>query len=224
MCGRFSLFSSFEDIIQAFDVEKMINEDEYTKNYNIAPTQNILSIINDGQMNRMGYLSWGLIPSWSKDPKIRTKMINARSETVVEKPSFRESFKRRRCLIPMDSFFEWQQISSSKQPFRIKMKNDQLFAVAGLWDTWRSSTGEKINSCTMLTTSPNELMSSLHHRMPVILPTKAYETWLNTLEQDTQLLQSLLVPYPASDMEAYAVSTAVNSVRNNDQSLIQQIS
>jgi len=224
MCGRFSLFSSFEDIIQAFDVEKMINEDEYTKTYNIAPTQNIISIINDGHMNRMGYLSWGLIPSWSKDPKIRTKMINARSETVDEKPSFRESFIRRRCLIPMDSFFEWKQTSSSKQPYRIKMKNDRLFVVAGLWDTWYSSTGERINSCTILTTSPNELMSSLHHRMPVILPQKEYETWLNPLKQDTQELRSLLVSYPASDMEAYPVSTAVNSVRNNDQSLIQQIS
>ncbi|QOV11575.1 SOS response-associated peptidase [Viridibacillus arvi] len=224
MCGRFSLFSSFEDIIQAFDVEKMINDEEYTKTYNIAPTHNIISIINDGHVNRMGHLSWGLIPRWSKDPKIRTKMINARSETVDEKPSFRESFNRRRCLIPMDSFFEWQQTSSSKQPYRIKMKNDQLFAVAGLWDTWYSQTGKKVNSCTMLTTSPNELMSTLHHRMPVILPQKEYETWLNPREQDTQLLRSLLVPYPASDMEAYAVSTAVNSVRNNDQSLIQQIS
>ncbi|MEX3624982.1 SOS response-associated peptidase [Viridibacillus arvi] len=224
MCGRFSLFSSFEDIIQTFDVEKMINEDEYTKTYNIAPTHDIITIINDGRINRMGKLRWGLIPKWASDPKISAKMINARSETIDEKPSFRESFIRRRCIIPMDSFFEWKQDNAIKQPFRIKMKNEQLFAVAGIWDTWYSSTGERINSCTMLTTSPNELMSSLHHRMPVILPKKEYENWLNPLEQDTQVLRSLLVPYPTSGMDAYPVSTAVNSVRNNDQSLIQQIS
>ena len=180
MCGRFTLFATYEEIIDQFDIQKAFDEYYYTESFNIAPTQKVVAIINDGRMNRMGNLKWGLIPSWEKDDKTASKLINARSETIHEKPSFKKSFSQRRCLIPMDSFFEWKRVEKKKTSMRVKMKDDSLFAVAGLWDTWQSPTGEAIHTCTFLTTEPNDLMKDIHDCMPVILPKEHQSIWLDS--------------------------------------------
>lgn len=223
MCGRFTLFASFEKILEEFDIQRAIEEIFYEASYNIAPSQLILSIINDGVKNRMGFLKWGLIPSWAKDEKIASKMINARSETVNEKPSFKKSFYQRRCIIPMDSFYEWKREGNTKIPMRIKMKDDSLFGVAGLWDTWKTPTGEAIHTCTILTTEPNDLMKEIHDRMPVILPKEQQMIWLNPYNRDEHQLQTLLVPFDKDQMVAYPVSDKVNSPKNNSAELIERI-
>jgi putative SOS response-associated peptidase YedK len=223
VCGRFTLFATYEEIIDQFDILKAFDEYYYTESYNIAPTQKVVAIINDGRINRMGHLKWGLIPAWAKDAKIASKLINARSETVHEKPSFKKSFSQRRCLIPMDSFFEWKRIEKTKTPMRIKMKDDSLFAVAGLWDTWQSPTGEAIHTCTILTTEPNDLMKDIHDRMPVILPKEHQSIWLDSTIHDNEQLRSLLLPFPADEMTAYEVSDKVNSPKNNAVDLIKPV-
>lgn len=224
MCGRFTLFASFEKILEEFDIQQAIEEIFYETSYNIAPSQQILTIINDGQKNRMGFLKWGLVPAWARDEKMASKMINARSETVDEKPSFRKSFYQRRCLIPMDSFFEWKKEGNSKTPMRITMKDNSLFGVAGLWDTWKSPTGEAIHTCTILTTEPNDLMRGIHDRMPVILSKEQHLTWLDPRIRDKDQLKSLLVPFDTEKMIAYQVSELVNSPKNNSEELIARIS
>lgn len=222
MCGRYSLFSDIRIIEERFG-EVTFEEDEYVPSYNIAPSQHILTVINDGSKNRLGYLKWGLIPIWAKDPKVGFKMINARSETVHEKPSFRESFKKKRCLILADSFFEWKRSDRDKVPMLIKLKSDEPFAMAGLWETWKSSTGEPIHTCTILTTKPNELMSSIHDRMPVILKPENEQTWLDTSIQDIKQLHHLLQPFEDNRLEAFEVSTLVNSPKNNSPEVVQQV-
>jgi len=222
MCGRYSLFSDIRIIEERFG-EVTFDEDEYAPSYNIAPSQQILTVINDGSKNRLGYLKWGLLPPWAKDPKVGFKMINARSETVHEKPSFRESFKKKRCLIVADSFFEWKRTDHDKVPMLIKLKSGEPFAMAGLWETWKSSTGEPIHTCTILTTEPNELMSSIHDRMPVILKTEDEQTWLDSSIQDINQLQRLLLPFENNLLEAFEVSTMVNSPKNNSPAIIQRV-
>jgi len=223
LCGRFTLFATYQYLISDFDIQEMFEEAYYEESYNIAPTHNIVSVINDGTKNRMGYLKWGLIPSWAKDEKMASKMINARSETVDEKPSFKKSFYQKRCIIPMDSFYEWKREGKMKTPMRIKLKDDSLFGVAGLWDSWKAPSGEVIHTCTILTTQPNELMAEIHDRMPVILPKEHQKEWLNPSNQDKEQLKSLLVPFPATQMLAYEVSNKVNSPRNNSAELIQRV-
>lgn len=223
MCGRFTLFASYEKLLEEFDVDKAIPEELYRESYNIAPSQQVIAIIHDGSKNRMGYLKWGFIPSWAKDDKFAHKMINARSETVDEKPSFKQSFFRKRCIIPMDSFYEWKKEGKSKIPMRIKMKDDSLFAVAGLWDTWQSPEGA-VHTCTILTTSSNELMQTINDRMPVILPKEYRQIWLDSQFQDRDRLKDLLVPYPSELLTAYPVSDKVNSPKNNSIELIEEIS
>ena len=159
---------------------------------------------------------WGLIPFWAKDPSIGHKMINARAETVDEKPSFEHSLQRERCLVIADGFYEWKKEGSTKQPYRITLKNKELFGFAGLWDTWNSTTGDIIDSCSIITTTPNDLMASIHDRMPVILSQDSERVWLDQTIVDSCFLKSLLVPYPANLMMAYEVSTLVNSPKNNE--------
>jgi putative SOS response-associated peptidase YedK len=223
MCGRFTLFTTYEYLLSEFDIQQVFDKEYYEESYNIAPTHNVVSIINDGTKNRMGYLKWGLIPSWAKDDKMASKMINARSETVDEKPSFKKSFYQRRCIIPMDSFYEWKRDGKVRTPLRIKMRDDSLFAVAGLWDTWKNPSGESIHTCTILTTESNELMADIHDRMPVILSKEKRSIWLNPSIHDKEQLKSLLVPYDADEMMAYEVSEKVNSPKNNSVELIQQV-
>jgi len=224
MCGRFTLSASFPEIIDRFAIEAAIEEELYSASYNIAPSHSVLSVINDGRRNRLGYLKWGLIPSWAKDEKIGFKLINARAETLAEKPSFREAYKNRRCLVIADSFYEWKrQDQKNKTPMRIKLKSDALFAMAGLWERWKSPEGKTIYSCTVITTTPNDLVKDIHDRMPVILKREDEQTWLDPTIRTPQELNRLLTPLPEELIEAYEVSSLVNSPKNNSPQLIQKI-
>ncbi|MDR4886952.1 SOS response-associated peptidase [Fredinandcohnia sp. QZ13] len=224
MCGRFTLFAEFDDILNRFDIETTIEQDLYIPSYNIAPSHSVLSVINDGRRNRLGYLRWGFVPSWAKDDKIGYKMINARAETLAEKPSFRHAFKHRRCLVIADSFYEWKKgADKSKTPMRIKLSSDELFAMAGIWERWNSPDGNALYSCSIITTTPNELMKDIHDRMPAILRKEDEKLWLNPSLDDVSKISDLLKPLAAEEMEAYEVSSLVNSPRNNSPNVIQKI-
>ncbi|MBM6617859.1 SOS response-associated peptidase [Bacillus suaedaesalsae] len=224
MCGRFTLYADYRYLVDRFDIEAAIQEELYSPNYNVAPSQSVISVINDGEMNRLGKMRWGLIPSFAKDEKIGYKMINARAETLTEKPSFRNAYKKRRCLVLADSIYEWKRLDAkTKQPMRIKLKSDDVFAMAGIWEHWKSPTGDRIFSCSVITTTPNEVVADIHDRMPVILQREDEKNWLNPAISDTDYLNQLLQPFPAEFMEAYEVSSLVNSPRNNSPHLIQKI-
>lgn len=221
MCGRFTLTAdqdSFEDrfSLTGFDLG-------WVPSFNIAPTQEVLTVTNDGSENRPELMRWGLVPSWAKDPKIGNRMINARSETLTEKPSFRTAFKRRRCLIPADGFYEWKREGKAKKPMLITANPGGLFAFAGLWETWKQPDGSWLLTCAIITTSANEFMTSIHGRMPVILPREFEASWLDPEEQDTAMLSELLLPYDSDRMEGYEVSTLVNSPRNNFPEVIEPV-
>jgi putative SOS response-associated peptidase YedK len=219
MCGRFTLFTDFPILQERFDFD---NEIEVRPRYNIAPSQDILTVVNDGDKNKAGLLKWGLVPVWAKDKKIGYKMINARGETVNEKPSFKRLLKRRRCLIVADSFYEWKKTEEGKQPLRIKLKNDEPFGFAGLWDRWEQD-GEEINSCTIITTKPNSLMEEIHDRMPVILNKESESIWLDRTIDESEYLKRLLSPFDSEQMEAFKVSTLVNSPKNDIKEAIDMI-
>ncbi|MES1040906.1 SOS response-associated peptidase [Peribacillus simplex] len=222
MCGRFTLFTDIEEIKDRFDIQGSFDE-EYQFSYNIAPSQSVLSVINDGARNRLGYLRWGLIPFWAKDEKVGYKMINARAETIAEKASFRNAYMRKRCLIIADSFYEWKKTPERKIPMRIKLKNHAPFGMAGIWESWKSPEGISVYSCSVITTVPNELMTSIHDRMPVILKPEDEKDWLNPTNNDPAYLQQYLKSFDSEQMEAFEVSTDVNSTKNNSLTLIQQI-
>ncbi|MCZ0874518.1 SOS response-associated peptidase [Peribacillus sp. AS_2] len=222
MCGRFTLFTDIEEIKERFDIQGSFDE-EYQFSYNIAPSQSVLSVINDGVRNRLGFLRWGLIPFWAKDEKAGYKMINARAETIAEKASFRNAYRKKRCMIIADSFYEWKKTPERKIPMRIKLKNHAPFGMAGLWESWKSPEGISIYSCSVITTVPNELMTSIHDRMPVILKPEDEKDWLNPSINDPAYLQKYLKSFDSEQMEAFEVSTDVNSTKNNSPNLIQQI-
>ncbi|MGG3498016.1 SOS response-associated peptidase [Peribacillus simplex] len=222
MCGRFTLFTDIEEIKDRFDIQGSFDE-EYQFSYNIAPSHSVLSVINDGARNRLGYLRWGLIPFWAKDEKVGYKMINARAESIAEKASFKNAYKKKRCLIIADSFYEWKKEPERKIPMRIKLKNHAPFGMAGLWESWKSPEGINIYSCSVITTVPNELMTSIHDRMPVILKPEDEKDWLNPSINDPAHLQQYLKSFDPEQMEAFEVSTDVNSTKNNSPNLIQQI-
>ncbi|HEX3032536.1 MAG TPA: SOS response-associated peptidase [Bacillota bacterium] len=210
MCGRFSL-SKIDQLSLRFGVEAVGGQ----ARYNIAPTQTIPVVVND-QEPRLVQMRWGLIPSWAKDKSLGNKMINARAETVAEKPSFKGSLVSRRCIIPADGFFEWKDLRDmGKQPYRITHRDEQLLGFAGLWDVWSSPEGERVYSCTIITTTPNELMAPIHNRMPVILTRETEMIWLDPTLVQPQLLQEVLRPYPSDLLKAYPVSKAVNSSTND---------
>ncbi|WP_216828605.1 SOS response-associated peptidase [Alkalihalobacterium elongatum] len=222
MCGRFTLSADPSLLKERFEIVNDF-EDQYAVRYNIAPSQNILTVINDGQDNRAGYLRWGLIPSWAKDPKIGYKLINARAETLAEKPSFKQAYKKRRCLVIADSFYEWKKVKNKKVPVRIKLKQEGVFAMAGLWERWKSTDDNIIYSCTIITTSPNLFMKDIHDRMPVILTKETEKVWLHNKIEDPHTLDDILQPYPPEEMEAYQVSTEVNSPKNDSPTLINPL-
>jgi putative SOS response-associated peptidase YedK len=184
--------------------------------YNIAPSQSVAVVANNGQ-SKVELFRWGLIPSWAKDAAIGNRMINARAESLAEKPSFRAAYKRRRCLILADGFYEWRQELGGKvkTPMYIRLKSSQPFAFAGLWETWQPPDAEPVLSCTIITTAPNALMEKIHNRMPVILKAEAHAQWLDPAEQTPDKLDKLLKPYPASQMVAYPVSRLVNDPKND---------
>ncbi len=221
MCGRFTLTVSPDELQAAFPNFHI--PVDIPPSYNIAPSQPIPVIINDGK-NNLDFYRWGLIPSWTKAENFgKFNLINARSETVAEKASFKSSFRRRRCLILTDGFFEWSKSSSGKgkNPYYITLKDQSPFAFAGLWDLWYSSEGDPLKSACILTTTPNDLLKPIHNRMPVILPPESYADWLKPEEGRPEDFQSFLTPYPAAVMQAYPVSTFVNSPKNNSPQCIQ---
>ena len=187
--------------------------------YNISPSQPVAAVraTPAGSGRELAFLRWGLIPSWSKDPAIGNRLINARAETAREKPSFRNAFRRRRCLIPTNGFYEWQRRERGKQPYFVRMRDDRLFAFAGLWDRWESPDKGVIESCTILTTAANAILAPIHDRMPVILPPAEYARWLDPGLPDTDSLGPLLVPFPAEDMLASPVSPRVNAPTVDDE-------
>lgn len=223
MCGRYTLFAEYAELVERFQIGAAIEEDQYVISYNIAPSQHVAAVINDGKQNRMGYLRWGLIPPWAKDEKIGYKTINARAETLSEKPSFRNAFMKKRCIIPADSFYEWKREEGTKTPMRIKLKSGAPFAMAGLWESWKSKEGKVVHSCSVITTEPNRLMSTIHDRMPVIFKEEDESSWLNPKHTDPDYLRQFLKPFDEAQMEAFEVSSEVNSVKNNGPHLIQEI-
>ncbi len=214
MCGRFTLTATPEELADAFPQFSVPRQ--MSPHYNIAPTQPIAVVPNDGR-GAVDFFIWGLIPAWAKDPSVGSRLINARSETLAEKPSFRSAYKRRRCLVLADGFFEWQKIPAQrgKQPQYITLADRKPFAFAGLWEQWSSPDGSEIKSATIITTTPNKLMAKFHDRMPVILAPENYARWLDPAERSPDALQDLLVPFPASRMAHYPVSTLVNSPGND---------
>lgn len=222
MCGRFTLTVDPADLQDTFS--NYVFPTRFAPRFNIAPSQPVLAIPNDGK-NKADFFIWGLIPMWAKDPSIGNRLINARGETVAEKPSFRGSFKYKRCIILADGFYEWKTFGNrkSKTPYFIHMKDRKPFALAGLWDSWESSDGSSLKTCTIITTGPNELMQSLHDRMPVILHPRDHATWLDTSPQTPEKLLPLIKPFPADAMSAYAVSTLVNKPENNSPELVVPI-
>ncbi|WAL60664.1 SOS response-associated peptidase [Thermocoleostomius sinensis] len=220
MCGRYTLTQSGEAIAAAFDLADVPT---VSPRYNIAPTQPA-AVVRAGEADReFTYLYWGLIPSWSKDPSIGARLINARSETVTEKPSFRAAFKRRRCLIVADGFYEWQRLPKRKQPYYFQLVDRQPFALAGLWEHWETGNGDVIDSCTILTTVANAVLEPVHDRMPVVLPPDTYDLWLDPQIQQPDRLLPLLRPYPAEAMQSYPVSLKVNSPKNDTAECIQPL-
>jgi len=221
MCGRFSLSQEASAIAEMFDLAEVPNLEP---RYNIAPTQLVSTVLRTPQSDRqLRMLRWGLIPAWAKDPAIGARVINARSETVTEKPSFRTAFRHRRCLVVADGFYEWQRQERKKQPFYFRLQDQQAFAFAGLWEHWKAPDGEVIESCTILTTEANELLRPIHDRMPVILSRKDYDLWLDPAVQNHEPLQNLLHPYQAEAMMSYPVSTKVNNPTHNTPECINSL-
>lgn len=220
MCGRFTRQRTVKEIAAVFKVAEIACD--LAPSFNIAPSQNLAVIIRDGGLRLVAF-KWGLIPSWSRDPSVGNRMINARSETLAEKPSFKRPLENKRCLIVADGFFEWKKDLSrtgKKIPFYFKLKAARLFGFAGLWDSWASPEGHQVNTCTIITTPANELIRPIHHRMPVILPKSSEALWLGSAQKGSSLL-SLLQPYPAEEMRAYPVSPLVNSPHHNSPEILK---
>lgn len=220
MCGRFTLAAEMAELETEFEGIQIPGT--YAARYNIAPSQPVLAITNTNSIVA-DFLVWGLIPSWAKDPSIGNRLINARAETLADKPAFRNSYKYKRCVIPADGFYEWQTVpgTSTKVPHYIRMATAKPFGMAGLWTEWRSSDGSELRTCSIITTAPNSLVQPIHNRMPVILRPEARSLWLDPSPKAPAQLQSLLMPYSAEDMVAFPVSTRVNNPANDDESCIQ---
>jgi putative SOS response-associated peptidase YedK len=209
MCGRYALVVAGDGSLQRrFSLEELL--DDPAPRFNVAPTQTLPVVVRHSP-NHLETMRWGLIPSWAKDPSVGNRMINARAETVAEKPAFRRPFRSRRCLVPASGFFEWKREGTGKQPYFIHLTDEPLFAFAGLYDIWHDPQGQEVRSYTILTTDANDLMAPIHDRMPVILAREDEDDWLDPDIREPERLLPLLRPYPARAMEAYPVSRAVNS-------------
>jgi putative SOS response-associated peptidase YedK len=219
MCGRFSFSPLVKIIEDRFDVK--VDSTRYKPRYNSAPSQE-LTVISNQNPGELSFYRWGLIPFWAKDKSIGNKMINAKAETIAEKPSFKNSLKLKRCLVLSDGFYEWKKISQKEKiPYRIILKDEPLFAMAGIWDSWKDAEGNSINSFAIITTTPNKLMENIHSRMPAILEKEDEKLWLT--EDDPAFLLSLLKPYPDEAMTAFPVSKLVNSPANDSPELIKPV-
>ncbi|ELK48915.1 SOS response-associated peptidase [Halobacillus sp. ACCC02827] len=220
MCGRYTLLADESEIRKEFGITRPIPD--YQIRYNIAPGQKVLAVIHDGSEKRAGYMKWGLVPSWAKDERIGYKMINARSETAHEKPSFQKLIQERRCLLLADSFYEWKQTEDGKQPMRISRKDGRVFAFAGLWDKWGKGDGD-LFTCSILTKEADAFMNPIHHRMPVILSRETSQNWLDPHRWTKEQAQAFIQKVESADMEAYPVSDYVNKAGNEGEACIQPL-
>ena len=220
MCGRYSLIADLGELARRFEFDG--DWLTFESAYNVAPTQDVLAVVG-GEARRGGFMRWGLIPHWAKNASIGSRMINARAETVAEKPAFRDALRRRRCLVLADGFYEWQRSGGTKRPMRIIMRSGEPFAFAGLWSLWRDPDGNRIPSCAIITTAANDLLRPIHDRMPVILSRGLEEFWLDGSVEDPGALGSVLIPYADDAMDTYEVSTLVNSAANDGPEVIARI-
>ena len=217
MCGRFTLTAELAYLQERFALEAP--QGSYTPSYNIAPGQSVMAVINeDGK--RAAWFRWGLVPSWAKEPQIGHRLINARAETIADKPSFRRALRQRRCLVLADGFYEWRKRGKHKQPMYIGLHDHQPFAFAGLWEVWRDADGAALSTCTIVTTTANTLLQPIHERMPVILHPTAEVLWLDQHLVEPQPLLAVLAPYAPEAMVAYPVSSLVNAPRHNSPACI----
>ena len=220
MCERYALESDMQFLEPRFKFA--VSDLDVKPRYKIAPTQDVLTVTNNGERHAQ-FLRWGLVPFWAKDLKIGYRMINAKAETLAERSAFRNAFKKRRCLVIADGFFEWRKEGKEKIPTYIFLKSREPFASAGLWETWKSPEDEVVRSCTIVTTEPNSFVEPIHSRMPVMLSEEAETLWLDPMTEDPEVLQQLLVPYPPESMDSSPVSTMVNSPRNQGKEIIQLV-
>ena len=220
MCGRYTVITNPEALRALFGYEEQPN---FPPRYNIAPTQPIAIVrLVDGK-RRFSLVRWGLLPSWVKDPKTFTLLINARGETVCDKPAYRAAMKRRRCLIPADGFYEWQKAGDRKRPFYVRAKSGAPLAFAGLWETWQGPNGEELETGAIVTTAANGTLKPIHERMPVIVPREAFDLWLNCTDVDAKTAEALVAPAPEGLLEAYEISTAVNRTANDNPKLLEPV-
>jgi putative SOS response-associated peptidase YedK len=217
VCGRYRLSRRKQVVEEYFDA--VSGDQEWAPRYNIAPTQHVPVIRQNPRASARGLslVRWGLIPSWAKDSSVSAKMINARSETAATKPAFRDALKYRRCLVPADGFYEWSRAGKAKQPYCFEVNEGELFAFAGIWDRWKDASGNTVDTCSILTTTPNEVTSAVHDRMPVILDPDGYELWLDPGVRDVGAASELLRPCDARLMRCYPISTRINHVANDDE-------
>jgi putative SOS response-associated peptidase YedK len=220
MCGRFTIFADPAQLAERFNAT--LPAEELLPRYNAAPTQRLPVIRNEGDERAIELLRWGLIPFWAKDPAIGNQMINARAETLPEKPSFRTPLQKRRCLVLADGFYEWKKTEQGKTPLRIGLKTGEPFAFAGLWETWKQPSGDLLRTFTIITTPPNSLMEPIHNRMPAMLLPEDEALWLDNSAGVIGWL-SALRPYPAELMTAYPVSSRVNSPANDDPAVVERV-
>ena len=212
MCYRFVRESNIAEIAREFDVDEI--EEDISPSFNVSPTHNVPALINDG-VRRIEVLRWGLIPPWAENISIGNKLLNARGETITEKPSFRLAFKKRRCLIPATGYYEWKREGSNKTPMFIHLKDEKIFGIAGLWERWTSPSGEQINSFTIITIAANDWLKPVNDRMPVIIPKDQVALWLDSTGRSEDDLMHMLKPYDANLMEKHKVSSVVNSPKND---------
>ena len=225
MCGRFTLRASPAEVARRFDLEEGATGEALAQRgprYNIAPGQEVAVVraAPDAAGRVLEWRRWGLVPRWAEDPSIGHRMINARAETAAERPAFREAFRRRRCIVPADSFYEWAGSDRGRQPYRIARVDGDLFGIAGLFETWRGAGGEVLDSCTLLTVAANRVVGRLHDRMPVLLEPDAYAAWLDPTLEDRGVLAGLLAPCPDERLTLHPVSARVNDVRNDGPELL----
>jgi len=221
MCGRFALYADSNTIKSQLKLDELV---EIEPRYNIAPSEDIVAIIDDESKRCARYFHWGLIPFWAKDKKVGNRMINARAETITEKPAFRSAFKKQRCLVLMSGFFEWKEIKGSKQPYFIQQKNNSLLTVAGIWERWEDKqNNETLYSCSLITTDANPFMQNIHDRMPVIIKPEQYDEWLNQSNQNTSELQKLLHSYSRDDLKAHQVTASMSNARFKGKEAVQSV-
>ena len=222
MCGRFTLFAPGDVLARMFGVD---DAQSLAPRYNIAPSQPVAAarVSPDSGGRELTVLRWGLVPSWAKDPSAGDRMINARADTVSEKPSFRSAFRRRRCLVPADGFYEWKRVAGRKQPFYVRFRDGRPFAIASLWERWEGPDGSVLESCALVTTDANDIVSPIHDRMPVILAPKDYALWLDPALQAKEALLPLLCPFPPEDMTAFPVHLQVNNPKVDNPACIEPL-